>query len=85
MPSSRKAILDAATKRADKLRAKGKEVDFDELLKMEPEGGATNVRNTSSQHWKRWLTPEHRCLVPFTHSASRAGMLWESTGQSGSS
>lgn len=25
MPSSRKAILDAATKRADKLRAKGKE------------------------------------------------------------
>ncbi|WP_292038987.1 MULTISPECIES: SOS response-associated peptidase family protein [unclassified Brevundimonas] len=66
MPSSRKAILDAATKRADKLRARGKEVDFDELLKMEPDGGTTNVRNTSSQHWKRWLTPEHRCLVPFT-------------------
>ena len=66
MPSSRKAILDAATKRADKLRAKGKDVDFEQLLKMEPDSGTTNVRNTASQHWKRWLTPEHRCLVPFT-------------------
>lgn len=26
----------------------------------------TNVRNTKSAHWKRWLTPAHRCLVPFT-------------------
>lgn len=66
MPSSKKAQLDAATKRADKLRAKGKDVDFAELLKMEPDGGTTNVRNTSSSHWKPWLTPEHRCLVPFT-------------------
>jgi len=66
MPSSRKAILDAATRRADKLRAKGKEVDFDQLLKMEPDSGTTNVRNTSSRHWQPWLTPEHRCLVPFT-------------------
>ncbi len=65
MPSSRKAILDAATKRADKLRAKGKDVDFDALLKTEPDAGTTNVRNTSSSHWKPWLTPEHRCLVPF--------------------
>ncbi|MGO4781930.1 hypothetical protein AB4084_41225, partial [Lysobacter sp. 2RAB21] len=52
MPSSRKAQLDAATKRADKLRAKGKEVDFDQLLRMEPDSGTTNVRNTSSAHWK---------------------------------
>lgn len=66
MPSSRKAILDAATKRADKLRAKGKAVDFAELLKMEPDAGTTNVRNTTSAHWKPWLIPEHRCLVPFT-------------------
>lgn len=66
MPSSRKALLDAATKRADKLRAKGKAVDFAELLKMEPDAGTTNVRNTTSAHWKPWLTPEHRCLVPFT-------------------
>jgi putative SOS response-associated peptidase YedK len=66
LPSSRKAILDAATKRADKLRAKGKEVDFDALLKMEPDGGTTNVRNTASSHWKPWLGPANRCLVPFT-------------------
>lgn len=69
MPSSRKALLDAASKRADKLRAKGKEVSaeaFAELLRMEPDGGTTNVRNTSSSHWKPWLGPENRCLVPFT-------------------
>ena len=66
MPSSKKAILDAASKRADKLRAKGKEVDFDQLLRDEPDSGTTNVRNTSSAHWKPWLTPAHRCLVPFT-------------------
>ena len=35
MPSSSKAQLDAASKRADKLRAKGKQVDFNELLRME--------------------------------------------------
>ena len=27
--------------------------------------GVTNVRNTKSPHWRRWLGPEHRCLVPF--------------------
>jgi len=66
MPSSKKVLFDAATKRADKLRAKGKEVDFEKLLRMEPDGGTTNVRNTSSSHWKRWLGVESRCLVPFT-------------------
>ncbi|MGY3034137.1 putative SOS response-associated peptidase YedK [Bradyrhizobium sp. USDA 4354] len=24
----------------------------------------TNIRNTSSPHWRAWLKPEHRCLVP---------------------
>jgi len=66
MPSSKKAILDAATKRADKLRAKGKEVDFDELLRMEPDSGTTNIRRTESRHWWPWLGPKNRCLVPFT-------------------
>ena len=66
LPSSRKAILDAATRRADKLRARGKAVDFDALLKLEPDGGTTNVRNTASSHWKPWLGPANRCLVPFT-------------------
>ena len=29
-------------------------------------GGApvTNIRNTSSPHWRIWLKPEYRCLVP---------------------
>jgi putative SOS response-associated peptidase YedK len=61
-----KGLLDAASVRADKLRAKGKEVDFDQLLRMEPDSGTTNVRNTASAHWKRWLGPENRCLVPLT-------------------
>lgn len=28
--------------------------------------GVTNVRNTASPHWRRWLAPAHRCLVPWT-------------------
>lgn len=28
--------------------------------------GVTNVRNTASSHWRRWLGPASRCLVPFT-------------------
>lgn len=28
--------------------------------------GVTNIRNTASPHWRRWLGPVHRCLVPFT-------------------
>ncbi len=26
--------------------------------------GVTNVRNTNSAHWRRWLGIENRCLVP---------------------
>ena len=35
---------------------KGKKVDR----------GVTNISNTASPHWRRWLSPQHRCLVPFT-------------------
>jgi putative SOS response-associated peptidase YedK len=28
--------------------------------------GMTNVRNTTSPHWRRWLGVESRCVVPFT-------------------
>ncbi|MCG7360420.1 SOS response-associated peptidase [Roseomonas sp. ACRSG] len=28
--------------------------------------GVTNIRNVKSPHWRRWLAPEHRCLVPLT-------------------
>ncbi len=27
--------------------------------------GVTNVRNGASPHWRRWLSPESRCLVPW--------------------
>lgn len=66
LPSPQNVLFDAATKRADKLRAKGKQVNFDELLRMEPDGGVTNVRNIDSKHWKRWFGVENRCVVPFT-------------------
>jgi putative SOS response-associated peptidase YedK len=76
MPSSKLALIEAAEKRADKLRAKGQDVDFAELLKMEPDKGTTNVRNTISEktgktnaHWAPWLGPPNRCLVPFTSFA----------------
>lgn len=85
MPSSKKALLDAATKRADKLRAKGKPVDFDQLLRMEPDSGTTNVRNTASSHWKRWLGVESRCLVPFTSfsefNREAGGDIWFAFGE----
>lgn len=85
MPSSKKALLDAATKRADKLREKGKAVDFDQILRMEPDGGTTNVRNTASSHWKRWLGPENRCVVPFTSfsefNKEAGGDVWFALGQ----
>lgn len=85
MPSSKKALLDAATRRADKLRTKGKDVDFAELLKMEPDAGTTNVRNTASSHWKRWLGPENRCLVPFTafseFNRDHGGDIWFALGE----
>lgn len=28
--------------------------------------GITNIRNTASGHWRRWLGLDSRCLVPFT-------------------
>jgi putative SOS response-associated peptidase YedK len=28
--------------------------------------GVTNIRNTKSPHWRRWLGVENRCVVPFT-------------------
>src|ERR1700692_174831 len=66
MPSSQRALMDATRKRAQKHEAKGKPVDFKELLRMEPDSGTTNIRNVGSAHWKRWLDSDNRCLVPFT-------------------
>lgn len=66
MPSSADALFRKAKDRAAKLEAKCKSVDFKELLRMEPDKGTTNVRNTKSKHWVRWLGPDNRVLVPFT-------------------
>lgn len=70
MPSSSVARFEAAKRRAQKIELKeGRQLspeEFKQLLAMEPDGGTTNVRNTDSKHWRRWLTPEFRCVVPFT-------------------
>jgi putative SOS response-associated peptidase YedK len=66
MPSSSKALFDATKKRAEKLEAKGKPVDFNELLRKEPDKGTTNIRNVTSRHWKPWLGVESRCVVPMS-------------------
>ena len=34
----------------------------------------TNIRNTQSAHWRRWLAPPSRCLVPLTSFCE-----WENT------
>lgn len=31
-----------------------------------PDTGVTNIRNTASPHWRRWLGAGHRCVVPAT-------------------
>ncbi|MDZ4394460.1 SOS response-associated peptidase [Cypionkella sp.] len=43
--------------------------------------GVTNIRNTGSPHWRRWLDTEHRCLVPVARFAEPrtgkgAGNAW---------
>lgn len=69
LPSSQRALFEAARARAQKLQVKqGRELtpeEFSGLVRMEPDRGTTNVRNVASQHWKRWLSPEFRCVVPF--------------------
>ncbi len=37
---------------------------------MKPDGGTTNIRNTTSRHWTRWLGVEQRCVVPVTRFAA---------------
>lgn len=66
LPSPCKVVQEAAEKRAAKLRTKGNTPDLADLIRLEPDSGVTNIRNASSPHWRRWLGPEHRCLVPFT-------------------
>lgn len=80
MPSSQIALMEATRKRAAKLEAKGMTVAFKDLLRMEPDSGTTNIRNTKSKHWTRWLGVENRCIVPFTSfsefSKVAGGDIW---------
>jgi putative SOS response-associated peptidase YedK len=73
-------LMEATKKRAAKLEAKGKPVDFKELLRMEPDGGTTNIRNVKSKHWTRWLGVENRCVVPFNSfsefNKAEGGDIW---------
>ena len=66
LPTPPKYLEKEAIKRRDKLIAKNKPFDWDELLKMEPDKGITNVRQTEIKHWQQWLGPKNRCLVPMT-------------------
>ncbi|MNE52941.1 hypothetical protein D3C80_1476400 [compost metagenome] len=36
------------------------------ILQGKPDTGVTNIRNVGSPHWRRWLGPQSRCLVPWT-------------------
>jgi len=80
MPSSQFALMQATKKRAAKLEAKGKPVDFKEMLRMEADGGTTNIRNVGSKHWARWLGLESRCVVPFNSfsefNKAEGGDIW---------
>lgn len=48
------------------------------VLKTQRDPGVTNVRNLASPHWRRWLGPAHRCLVPVTAFAEpiKGGNQW---------
>lgn len=48
------------------------------VLKTSRDPGVTNIRNLGSPHWRRWLGPEHRCLVPVAAFAEpiKGGNQW---------
>lgn len=72
MPTSSQALYQAAKKRANNIIGRGQPMtheEFLELIRVEPDRGTHNVRNTASPHWQRWLAPEFRVVVPFTSFA----------------
>ena len=50
------------------------------LVGKKTDRGVTNIRNTKSPHWRRWLGPAHRCLVPMNGFAEpdtvQGGTAW---------
>lgn len=73
MPSPQNVIWKRAKQRADRLIEKHHQQmspdEFEELQKAEPDPGVHNVRNTDSAHWRRWLAPQFRVVVPFNSFA----------------
>ena len=57
MPSSPFTLMQYAKRQEAKLKTKGAQVSVREIFPLEPDWGVTNIRNTSSGHWKRWLGP----------------------------
>lgn len=53
------------------------------LAGKQADRGVTNVRNTSSPHWRRWLGPGARCLVPVDAFAewSSGRNVWFALGE----
>lgn len=41
----------------------------------------TNIRNTASPHWRRWLAPQSRCLVPVSSFSEYAPTANPATGK----
>ena len=49
------------------------------LVGKRTDRGVTNIRNPASAHWRPWLGPAHRCLVPFDQFAEPrqgGGNVW---------
>lgn len=44
-------------------------------------GYSTNIRNVKSPHWRRWMKPENRCLVPVTSFSEYAPKPNPATGK----
>lgn len=45
------------------------------LVGKKTDRGVTNIRQTSSSHWRPWFGPEHRCLVPLTSFAEKGTLF----------
>ena len=56
MKEGRELVLGRWGSPSPHLALKGKKTD----------AGGTNIRNVKSSHWRRWLRPGCRYLVPFT-------------------
>lgn len=79
MPSPQNVIWKAAKQRADRLIQKRHQSlspdEFEVLQKAEPDPGVHNVRNTDSAHWRRWLAPQYRVIVPFNSFAEWSNIV----------